>query len=313
VAEGEEVVAGSWLVAVNDRPVLVLPGPFPLYRDLAFGAQGADVEVVQEGLRVAGLAVPAREQGTFGVQTQRAVAQLYERAGFSPPEPPPEVVEAIAGLEQRVAQDPDDGSARTALADQRALAGPRLVAAEVAVAGSLPATATELVGVGRTLAAGDVLGVLQRGARRLVASVPTAVAAGLGVGMEALVDLPGAVGTAATISALEPEDAPPGSGEGVAAPTTRVLLTTSALLPGALEAPVLVRLERAVVDRATAIVPVTAVVNRGGRSYVARSAVDGEWREVEVQVLGELAGRVAVEPVGGTPLVAGDQVLLDDG
>lgn len=79
---GGLVEAGSVVVAVSDRPVIVLPGTIPALRDLGPGDTGPDVARLQESLATVGLE-PSRS-GTFDSQTEDAVIELYRRAGYEP-------------------------------------------------------------------------------------------------------------------------------------------------------------------------------------------------------------------------------------
>lgn len=81
---GAAVAAGSVLIVVADRPIIVLPGEIPLIRDLQRGMTGDDVARLQDGLRGAGLAITDKV-GVFGKTTQTALTALYKAAGFSAP------------------------------------------------------------------------------------------------------------------------------------------------------------------------------------------------------------------------------------
>lgn len=81
---GAAVAAGSVLIVVADRPIILLPGEIPLIRDLQRGMTGDDVARLQDGLRGAGLAITDKA-GVFGKTTQTALTALYTAAGFSAP------------------------------------------------------------------------------------------------------------------------------------------------------------------------------------------------------------------------------------
>ncbi len=83
VRPGQRVSAGQVLVEVAGRPIIVLPGSVPAYRDLLPGDSGRDVRQLQTSLRALGIAgVPM--DGVFGATTKAAVARLYARAGYDP-------------------------------------------------------------------------------------------------------------------------------------------------------------------------------------------------------------------------------------
>lgn len=74
---------GEVLLTVSGRPVFVLRGAQPSYRDLGPGMAGTDVLQVERALRRLGLRVGAVD-GTYDEATGRAVATLYRRRGDEP-------------------------------------------------------------------------------------------------------------------------------------------------------------------------------------------------------------------------------------
>jgi len=82
-AHGERVTAGDVLATVSGRPVFLLEGRIPAYRDLGPGMSGRDVAQLERSLRRLGLA-PGAVDGFFDAATGGAVARLYQRHGFQP-------------------------------------------------------------------------------------------------------------------------------------------------------------------------------------------------------------------------------------
>lgn len=80
---GAELGEGGALLTVSGRPVFLLGGDRPSYRDLGPGVQGPDVEQLEEALDRLGLR-PGAVDGRYDPATGRAVTQLYRRAGFDP-------------------------------------------------------------------------------------------------------------------------------------------------------------------------------------------------------------------------------------
>ncbi|MFC7963359.1 hypothetical protein [Streptomyces cinereoruber] len=79
---GDNVNAGEAVAEVSGRPVLVLPGRFPAYRDLRLGDKGPDVRQLQRALNGRyGVAVT----GTYGMATATAVKRLYQDSGYDAP------------------------------------------------------------------------------------------------------------------------------------------------------------------------------------------------------------------------------------
>ncbi|MFJ7776423.1 peptidoglycan-binding protein [Streptomyces yangpuensis] len=81
-AMGKTLKAGAVVAEVSGRPVLLLPGRFPAYRDLKAGDKGPDVQQLQRALQpLYGTAV----NGTYGPATVEAVRKLYAAAGYEAP------------------------------------------------------------------------------------------------------------------------------------------------------------------------------------------------------------------------------------
>ncbi|MFB6825745.1 peptidoglycan-binding protein [Streptomyces virginiae] len=79
---GKSLKAGAVVAEVSGRPVLLLPGRFPAYRDLKAGDKGPDVQQLQRALQpLYGTAV----NGTYGPATVEAVRKLYVAAGYEAP------------------------------------------------------------------------------------------------------------------------------------------------------------------------------------------------------------------------------------
>ncbi len=84
LVEGDRVEAGSVVVSVSDRPLIVLEGEIPMYRPLGRGDSGPDVARLQQALAALGLYTGVID-GRFGGLTERAVRALYGQAGYPPP------------------------------------------------------------------------------------------------------------------------------------------------------------------------------------------------------------------------------------
>ncbi len=74
-APGDEVDCGDVLYRVDDKPVLLLCGTVPAYRDLRKGAVGNDVRQLNRGLHVGGAG------GAFTSKTENALRALQRRKG----------------------------------------------------------------------------------------------------------------------------------------------------------------------------------------------------------------------------------------
>ncbi|MFE0602040.1 peptidoglycan-binding protein [Streptomyces sp. NPDC058892] len=200
-ASGKSLKAGAVVAEVSGRPVLLLPGRFPAYRDLKAGDKGPDVQQLQRALKpLYGTAV----NGTYGQATVEAVRKLYAAAGYEAPsgEGPSQVAGASGGgsgggsapsgtaagaaaprggaeTDGGTGAAPAAGGAASPAPTRRAAAPPAsgpgtpgevLPAAEVAYVSTLPATVVQV-----TAAVGDAadkpLVVLGSGGRQVRASL----------------------------------------------------------------------------------------------------------------------------------------------
>jgi peptidoglycan hydrolase-like protein with peptidoglycan-binding domain len=82
---GSTVEAGNVVVEVAGRPLFVLRGSVPAYRNLLFGESGTDVAQLQAGLETLGYSVGDDTDGVFGAGTASAVAAYYTALGYSVP------------------------------------------------------------------------------------------------------------------------------------------------------------------------------------------------------------------------------------
>ncbi|HEX8628789.1 MAG TPA: peptidoglycan-binding domain-containing protein [Catenuloplanes sp.] len=83
---GKRVKAGEVLLEVSGRPLVVLTGPVPAYRDLKPADKGRDVAALQEALGSLGHYRGGDRDGSFGPATKRAVLRLYAAIGYDAPD-----------------------------------------------------------------------------------------------------------------------------------------------------------------------------------------------------------------------------------
>lgn len=77
---GTSISEGELLAEVNGRPVLVLQGDTPAFRELGPGVKGADVSELQAALSRLGFD-PGEKDGSFGKSTEAAVEAWYKSLG----------------------------------------------------------------------------------------------------------------------------------------------------------------------------------------------------------------------------------------
>ena len=81
--KGAELTDGVVAFTVSGRPVFVMEGAQPAYRDMAPGTVGTDVQQLEAGLLRYGFD-PGPIDGVYDQQTEAAVAAWYQSAGYSP-------------------------------------------------------------------------------------------------------------------------------------------------------------------------------------------------------------------------------------
>jgi peptidoglycan hydrolase-like protein with peptidoglycan-binding domain len=83
---GATVKAGDVVLTVSGRPLLMLPGSIPAYRDLKPGEEGDDVAQLQTALKRLGHYHSGDRKGYFGAATKTAVRKLYDAIGYQVPD-----------------------------------------------------------------------------------------------------------------------------------------------------------------------------------------------------------------------------------
>ncbi|MGX1560797.1 HlyD family efflux transporter periplasmic adaptor subunit [Streptomyces sp. NPDC055506] len=84
-APGRKLTAGQVLLEVSGRPLFVLEGAVPAYRDLVPGKRGEDVAQLQAALRGSGHPTGNDLSGVFGPGTEQALTSFYRSIGYEVP------------------------------------------------------------------------------------------------------------------------------------------------------------------------------------------------------------------------------------
>lgn len=100
-ARGTQIDEGAVLLTASGRPVFVLQGDFPAYRDLVPGLAGDDVLQFEMALQRLGHE-PGEADGTYDEATATAVTEWYAAAGWSPFAATAEQLTTIRALEQEL-------------------------------------------------------------------------------------------------------------------------------------------------------------------------------------------------------------------
>jgi multidrug efflux pump subunit AcrA (membrane-fusion protein) len=90
---------GDVMLSASGRPVVVMQGDVPAYRDLVPGISGDDVRQLEEGLQRLGFD-PGHVDGVYDEQTSAAVAKWYHSLGWEPFGPTAAQTTNIHALEQ---------------------------------------------------------------------------------------------------------------------------------------------------------------------------------------------------------------------
>jgi peptidoglycan hydrolase-like protein with peptidoglycan-binding domain len=96
--KGAELREGSVALTVSGRPVFVLQGDRPAYRDMGPGTSGDDVRQLEQALSRLGFN-PGPIDGVFDSRTGLAVAAWYLKAGWAPMGPSDEQLQALRSVQ----------------------------------------------------------------------------------------------------------------------------------------------------------------------------------------------------------------------
>jgi Putative peptidoglycan binding domain len=289
---GDELAEGDVMMTVSGRPVFLLEGSEPSYRDLGPHIEGEDIRQLEAAIERLGID-PGPVDGLFGNRTESAVVQMYRAAGFDPVRATEEQLAEIRPVEA--------GLVRNA----RAEAGIQVPADEVIFVPNTPVRVTELA-----VAPGDEPG----GAIMTVTGVVVTIDSSLPLeeaplvqeGMEVLIDEPD-LGIEETGVVSRVADTPGTDGvDGFhvylevlvdGAPPTLVGASVRLTIPiESTEGPVLV-------------VPVSALSLAPDGSSRVQRAIDGRLEFVGVDPGLSAGGFAEVAPIDGT-LEAGDLVVV---
>ncbi|MCL2453962.1 MAG: hypothetical protein FWD18_01475 [Micrococcales bacterium] len=133
---GTELAVGQVALEVVGRPVIVLPGELPAYRDLRAGMSGPDVVQLRQALASVGISTGNTSNDTYDATLARGVATLFSRAGYSAPDPDEGRAATLKAAQADVtsAQQNAATARRTLDAARRGASQINIVAADGAVA-----------------------------------------------------------------------------------------------------------------------------------------------------------------------------------
>ncbi len=93
---------GDVAFTISGRPVFVLEGDTPAFRDMAPGTSGKDVRQLEGALKRLGF-YPGATDGRYDYQTAAAVAAWYRKSGWEAFEPTPQQLSEISTLTEQLA------------------------------------------------------------------------------------------------------------------------------------------------------------------------------------------------------------------
>lgn len=100
---GSDIVEGQVIAEISGRPVIVLAGALPVFRDLRSGSTGDDVEQLEQALERLGFS-PGVVDGTYDAATEAAVDRLYAANGYGQKEPGKEQRDLIESARESLAE-----------------------------------------------------------------------------------------------------------------------------------------------------------------------------------------------------------------
>lgn len=319
---GTKVEAGGQVLELSGRPVFVLAGATPSYRDLAVGASGEDIAQLQRGLAGLGFGSGGDKAGTYGAGTASAVDRFYKRLGYPAlTSGDPAAVKAAAdAVEQKKREAAADPAAKQALAAAeqelrrlRAENVAKVPAGEVVFVSQLPATVSAVGGAVGQVAKDPVL-TLAVGTPVVRAKLPVSQRAKVAAGMAArIVDADGKTRDAKVTDVGAPVQPEPGTGNAASEPPyVPVTLTPAeALSPAAVSQQVQVALSVDSTAGPVLAVPAAAIFARADGGRYVQVHENGATRTVSVVAgkVGDGFVEITPQPAGalaeGTPVVIG--------
>jgi hypothetical protein len=101
-ARGDQLEEGDVLLTASGRPVFLLQGDIPVYRDLTAGLSGEDIQQLEVALKRLKFD-PGPVDGVYDDKTSAAVADLYTAAGYPSFTPTEEQLANLRSLENELA------------------------------------------------------------------------------------------------------------------------------------------------------------------------------------------------------------------
>ncbi|MER5944948.1 peptidoglycan-binding protein [Streptomyces sp. NPDC001904] len=314
VKEGASLRMGQLLLEVSGRPVFVLKGELPAYRDLKPGSTGDDVKQLQQALADLGYPSGSDGAGTFGSGTERAVTLFYQAHQFTPAtEQGAPAATPKAGTAQ-----PDAGSAETGgtTADPQSAPVSQVVVpmAEIAYVRAEPAQVDQVSAQVGDEADGDLLSIAA-GAMMVDGSVGPDVKGLVKPGQQVSIasEVTGARATGTIESVADKPTKPEKGAEQASGDSYAIRIKPSGRLPADLAGEdVRLTITAASSQEAVLSVPTSAVsAGEDGRTTVTVRRGQHE-RRVEVETGMTADGYVQITPREPGAVSTGDRVVVGE-
>lgn len=311
-AAGDALSSGQVVLTINSRPLILLPGSFPTYRDITQGDTGEDVRQLQEAL--ASLGYRVRADGSFGAATAKAVRALYAAAGFTPPRAAESASGASGADSSSRSRGSADGGASSGDGAGDSAAAPQVARTVLSVPQSeilfvprLDAhpTLVSLPAVGTILDEDSARLTMLSGGANVTARIPATTAKSLKIGARAHLS-EGQERVDLTLTSMEPsaqtdkdtkQDNAGASGEDSQAATFDVTFTPVSALPAqaASASSLLLTIERTPTITDTLLLPRRAISSLAdGSGSVMLQGANGTFTQVPVKVTACVGGQCAI-------------------
>jgi len=326
VAVGSTIEEGSVLAEVGGRPVFLLAGEVPVFRDMRPGDAGADIVQLQHALARLGLE-PGAEDGNFGPSTEAALDRLYRSKGYlarlhepSGPEGDTDGATRVqqAGERLAVAESSGDGAAISAARAELSAARSAQTALERESGAMVPFGEIVFVPTAPAIVvtSGAPVGTRLDGPLMTIAAGRSQLEVAINPAMESMVQI-GDTATAendrtgqtfaGTVVSFAYR---PGTGDNPEGSTVAVLDTDPAIPLDLVDGNLRIVFVVGASDGPVLVVPAAAVFSRADGSTAVRRVEGGRTvGDVEIMVGFSADGFVEVTP-RSDPLRAGDLVSL---
>lgn len=302
IPAGEQLYPGKAITWINDRPVIALPGDFPLWRDLHEGDRGSDVAALQKGLQKVGFSLSV--DGIYGPATTKAITTLYSRLDSYVP------VASISSPTTSESQA-DTGQEQEVKTVASAVSKPYTSRNEIVFIPNLPATIEKVPPVGSKLSGDSARITVNQGEVGLAAITDGSTAATLSVGMNATAN----VGDQSISLTLDSITADANGSEGTNAGTSTVIFkpveNSEALSSVNSDLPITVTVSLSAPLENMLLVPERAVAtNKAGDTNILLIRDGSSTQLVQVEVSGCANGICGISS-SDTSVVEGALVRVD--